>query len=276
MDTANTSPNDTSALNRPLAVVTGASSGIGLELAAELARRGYDLVVAAEDDGIDRAAAGIAGQGGAARAVRADLATYDGVEQLYAAITADGRPVEVVAFNAGVGVHGDFARDTALRDELRLIDLNVRSAVHLAKRLLPAMVARGKGRALFTSSIAAGSPGPYEATYNASKAFLYSFAEAIRHELKDTGVTVTALLPGPTETEFFDRAGLQDTKLGQTKKDDAGEVAREGIEAMFAGKDHVVAGSARNKAQLGAGRVLTEPAKAAAHAKMSEPGSGKS
>lgn len=127
---------------------------------------------------------------------------------------------------------------------------------------------------LFTSSIAATQPGPYMSTYSASKAFLYSFAQALHVELKDTGVSVTALMPGPTDTEFFERAGMEDTKLGQSKKDDRAEVARDGFEAMMAGKDHIVAGSVKNKAQVGAAKVLPDTAIAAAHAKMSEPGSG--
>jgi hypothetical protein len=115
---------------------------------------------------------------------------------------------------------------------------------------------RGRGRLLFTSSIAATMPGPYESTYAASKAFLYSFAQAIRTELKGTGVTVTALMPGLTDTNFFARAGLEDTKLGRSKKDDPAAVARDGFEALMAGKDHVVAGSPRNKAQVAAAKVL--------------------
>ena len=137
------------------------------------------------------------------------------------------------------------------------------------------MIAGGRGAVLFTSSIAATAPGPYHATYAASKAFLLSFAEALRHELRDTGVTVTALMPGPTDTEFFDRAGMQGTKLReQTAKDDPAEVAREGFEALMGGKDHVIAGSAKNKAQAAAGRVLPETKKAAVHARETEPGSG--
>jgi uncharacterized protein len=259
---------------RPLAVVTGASSGIGYSLAEEFARRGYDLVIAAEDAGIDGAAERLAAAGGSVQPVQADLSSYDGVEALHQRITATGRPVDAVAINAGVGVHGDFVRDNDLADELALINLNVTSAVHLAKRVLPSMVDRGAGGVLFTSSIAATSPGPFEATYGASKAFLLSFAEAIRNELKDTGVTVTALMPGPTDTRFFDRAGLQDTKLGQAKKDDPAEVARDGVEALLAGKDHVVAGSAKNKAQVAASKVLPDSAAAGMHRKMSEPGSG--
>jgi short-subunit dehydrogenase len=259
---------------RPLAVVTGASSGIGYALAEEFVRRGFDLVVAAEDTGINAAADRLEAPDAEVLPVTVDLASYDGVETFWREISALGRPVEALAVNAGVGVHGDFVRDNDLSAELNLINLNVTSAVHLAKRVLPGMVERGDGKVLFTSSIAATSPGPFEATYGASKAFLFSFAEGIRNELKDTGVTVTALLPGPTDTNFFDRAGLQDTKLGQSKKDDPAEVAKDGIDALLAGKDQVVAGSAKNKAQVAASNVLPAKAAAAVHRKMSEPGSG--
>jgi short-subunit dehydrogenase len=260
--------------SRPLAVVTGASSGIGYALAEELAGRGYDLVVAAEDGAITDAAARLAGTGTTVEPVQVDLADYDGVERLYAAVGSTGRPVDVLALNAGVGASGDFTRDNPLGVELNLLKLNVLSPVHLAKRVLPGMVERGQGRVLVTSSIAATQPGPFEATYAASKAFLLSFAEAIRNELKDTGVTVTALMPGPTDTDFFERAGMEDTKLGQSKKDDPADVARDGVEALLAGKDRVVAGSVRNKVQTAAARVMPERAKAAAHRSMSEPDSG--
>ena len=207
--------------------------------------------------------------------VRADLATYEGVEELWQAIQVTGRTPDAVAINAGVGVGGDFARDNDLPDELNLINLNITGAVHLARRVLPDMIARGAGRLLFTSSIAASAPGPYHATYAASKAFLLSFAEAIRYELRDTGVTVTALMPGPTDTEFFERAGMHGTKLmDQTPKDDPAEVAREGFEALMAGKDHVVVGSLKNKTQVAAGRVMPETAKAKMQAGETKPGSG--
>jgi short-subunit dehydrogenase len=169
------------------------------------------------------------------------------------------------------GVGGDFARDNDLAAELRLIGLNVTGAVHLAKLVLPGMIAAGHGGLLFTSSIAATAPGPYHAAYAASKAFLLSFAEALRYELRDTGVTVTALMPGPTGTEFFDRAGMQDTRLYGAKKDDPATVAREGVEALLAGKDHVVAGSARNKVQTAAARVLPDTVTARMQARQTEP-----
>jgi uncharacterized protein len=258
---------------RPLAVVTGASSGIGREMAAQFAENGYDLVVAAEDERIESVARSFTGNGVRAVPVQANLATFDGVEDLYQAIRETGRP-DAVAINAGVGVGGDFARDNELADELRLIGLNVTGAVHLARLVLPDMIAAGRGGVLFTSSIAATAPGPYHATYAASKAFLLSFAEAVRYELRDTGVTITALMPGPTDTEFFDRAGMQGTKLREDiSKDDPAEVAREGIEALMAGKDRVVAGSMKNKVQATSGRVLPETAKAAMQGRMTEPGS---
>jgi short-subunit dehydrogenase len=252
---------------RPLAVVTGASSGIGYELAKQFAQNGFDLIVAAEDAGINRAAGDMESLGASAVPVQTDLATYEGVEQLVDVINTRGRPVDAAAINAGVGVHGDFTRENDLRDELRLLNLNVISSVHLAKRVLPPMAERGSGRVLVTSSIAGTMPGPYEATYAASKAFLYSFAEAIRSELRDSGVTVTA--------DFFDRAGDRDSKLDTTKKDDPADVARDGFEALMSGKDHVVAGSMRNKVQVAAGKLMGPTSKATMHGKMAEPGSAR-
>ena len=263
----------TESTTAPLAVVTGASSGIGYELAAEFARHGFDLVIVGAHPRIGDAARSLRDHGRLVDDVQADLATYDGVEALVGRIQATGRPVDALAINAGVGVGGDFT-ETDLRAELNLINLNVVSAVHLTKRLLPDMVARRNGRILFTSSIAATMPGPFEAVYAASKAFLYSFAEAIRNEQSDTGVTVTALLPGPTETQFFERAGMEDTKVATGEKDDPAEVAKQGFEALMAGEDHVIAGSAKNKAMAMASKITPERAKAEMHGRMSEPGSG--
>ena len=259
--------------DRPLAVVTGASSGIGLELARQFAEHGYDLVIAAEDPGITRAAAELGQTGAQVTPEQVDLRQADGVEQLYKAAATSGRPLAAVAINAGVGVHGRFA-ETDLQAELDLVKLNVMSALHLAKRAVTDMVPHGEGDILFTSSIAATMPGPYETVYAASKAFDASFAEGLRAELKDTGVSVTSLMPGPTDTEFFERADMTDTKLGQSSKDDPAEVAKDGYEALMAGKDKVVAGSMKNKLQAAAGRVLPNEATAGMHRKMAEPGSG--
>jgi short-subunit dehydrogenase len=259
---------------RPLAVVTGASSGIGLELARQFAENGFDLIVAAEDGTIHDAAQGLDGDGASVDAVQVDLATPEGVEQLHARITAAGRPVDAVALNAGVGAGGAFATDTDLAAELKLVDLNVRSTVHLAKLVVRDMVARGEGRLLFTSSIASTMPGAFQAVYNASKSFVQSFALALRDELKDTGVTVTSLMPGPTETEFFERADMLDTKVGASDKDDPADVAREGFEALMAGKERVVSASLSTKLQGRGSRLMPDSAKAAMHRRMAEPGSG--
>lgn len=256
---------------RPYAVITGASSGIGLELAREFARNGYDLLINSATPAIEQAGQQLTSLGTQVQSVVADLSTPEGVEQLYAAIQATGRRVDAVVLNAGIGVGGDFARDTSLEKELQLIDLNVRSVVHLTKRVVKDMVAVNEGKILFTSSIASTAPGPFEAVYGASKAFVQSFAQAIRNELKDTGITVTSLMPGPTETNFFHRAGMDNTKVGQGKKDDPAEVAREGFKALMDGDDHVVAGSFKNSAMAGAAKVMSDTAMANVHRKMSKP-----
>ncbi|MEV4755901.1 SDR family NAD(P)-dependent oxidoreductase [Micromonospora sp. NPDC049559] len=259
--------------DRPLAAITGASSGIGYELARQFAEHGYDVVVAAEDAGITDLARALAASGARVEPVQVDLASYDGVERLYQRIRSLNRPLDAVAINAGVGVGGPFAR-TDLAAELNIVDLNVRSAVHLAKRCVQEMVERGTGGILFTSSIAAAQPGPFEAVYAASKSFLQSFSQALANELKDTGVTVTALMPGVTDTRFFERADMLDTRAGSGRKDDPAEVARQGFEALAKGRDHVVAGSLVNRLLTGASKITPDQVKAQLHRRLSEPGSG--
>jgi short-subunit dehydrogenase len=260
---------------KPLAVVTGASSGIGLELARQFAKHEHDLLIVAEDDGIHEVSRKLQAEGARVHSVRSDLATKDGVEQLVAEIKTLARPVSALAINAGIGVGGEFL-ETDLDAEMKLIQLNITSAVHLAKRLVPDMVARQSGKILFTSSIAATMPGPYEAVYAGSKAFLFSFAEALRHELKRHKITVTALLPGPTETNFFHRAGMDDTRAGSSKmKDDPAEVAKQGFDALMAGKDKVFAGSKLNLIMGLANNVVPERIKAGFHALLSEPRSSR-
>jgi short-subunit dehydrogenase len=257
---------------RSLALITGASSGIGRELARTFAEHDYDVVMTAEDAELDAAAADVRQAGTEVTAVRTDLATPEGVDRLIAGVDATGRQVDALALNAGVGNSGAFV-DIPLTDEQRLLGLNIGSTVQLAKHYLPPMVERGDGKVLITSSVAATMPGPYYATYAASKAFMLSLAEALRYEVKDRGVTVTALMPGPTDTEFFDRAGMQDTPIYDAGKDDPKKVAEDGFEALMSGKDHVVAGSMKNRAQTAAGNVMTEPMKAGLHAKMTRPSS---
>ncbi|MCG3040050.1 SDR family NAD(P)-dependent oxidoreductase [Streptomyces fenghuangensis] len=259
--------------SRPLALVTGASSGIGLELARQFAEHGFDLLVNAEDDRLTAAAGELRSFGTGVRAVRADLRRRDEVERLWAAAAEAGRPVDAAALNAGIGRGGAFT-ETDLGDELDLIDLNITSTVHLAKLLLRDMAARGEGRLLITSSLASTMPGPFQAVYNASKSFLQSFSEALAEELRDTGVTVTSLMPGPTDTDFFRRGGLEDTKLAEQATDDPALVARQGFQALMGGEEKKLAGSLKSRAQGRANAVAPDRLKAAAHRRMAEPGSG--
>jgi short-subunit dehydrogenase len=263
---------ETADVQRPLALVTGASSGIGYELARQFAEHGYDLVICAEDESVVSAADRLRAPGGAVEAVVADLRDYAAVERLWSAVAATGRPPAAAALNAGIGRGGPFI-ETELSDELDIVSLNVASTVHLAKRVVVEMAARNEGAVLITSSIAATMPGPFQAVYNASKSFLQSFALALENELKDTGVSVTALMPGPTDTEFFRRADMEDTKIGRGSKDDPAQVARQGFEALMKERSKVVAGSAKTKAQGHVNAVLPDSAKAQAHRKMAEPGS---
>jgi uncharacterized protein len=259
--------------SRKLALVTGASSGIGLELAKQFADHEYDLLINAEDGELDTAAVQLASSGVSVQPIRADLRTVEGVERLWEQVAATGRLLDVAALNAGVGEGGPFL-ETDLSAELEIIDINVRSTVALAKRVLRMMAERDEGKVLITSSIASTMPGSFQAVYNASKSFLQSFTEALQNELKDTGITITALMPGPTETDFFHRAHMDDTKVGQMNKDDPAEVAKQGYEALMKGKATVTAASMKTKTQAVVNKVLPDKVKAATHRRMAEPGSG--
>jgi short-subunit dehydrogenase len=254
------------------AVVTGASSGIGYELAKQFAQNGFDLLIVSEGERIGDAAYDISPLGTKVEAIQANLATHEGVHKLLHAIESAGRPLDAIAINAGVGVSGRFI-DTDLAEELNMVSLNVVSTLHLAKYVVKDMVAQGSGRILFTASIAGTMPTPYEAVYGATKAFVRSLSQSLREELRETGVSVTALMPGATETEFFHRAGGDDTKLGAGEKDDPAQVAKDGFEALMNGKDHVVAGSFKNKLEAAAGYALPDPLVAKAHAAQAAPGS---
>ena len=258
---------------RPLALVTGASSGIGRELAKQFAENGFDLVVAAEDVELDDAVEELRAFGGAVAPVSVDLTRREDCERLVAAVRGSGRALDAAALNAGIGSSGAFV-ETDLEKDLDLIALNCASTVHLAKRFAQDMVARGEGRILITSSVASQAPEPFQAVYGASKAFDQSFALALREELKDSGVTVTALLPGPTDTEFFDRADMTDTKLGASdSKDDPALVARQGYQGLMKGEASVFAGSLASKAMGRLSAVTPAPLATKMKRPMTEPGS---
>ena len=209
--------------------------------------------------------------GAKADAAQADLSTTEGVDKLYAAI--GGRKVDALLANAGRGLgHGFLDQDW---DEARkVVDTNVTGTIYLVQKVGRDMRAQGSGRILITGSIAGFMPGTYQAVYNGTKAFLDSFSFALRAELKDTGVTVTCLMPGATETEFFERADMMDTKVGTDKKDDAGDVARTGFDAMMKGEGDVVTGW-KNKLMSAIANVTPAGMLAEQHRKMAEPGSAK-
>lgn len=255
------------ASQRPLAVVTGASSGIGFELAAECARNGFDLVIAA-DRPMDQAESALTGLGAAVSAIQADLATEEGVAQLCAKI--QGRRVDALIANAGHGLGKGFL-DQSLPEIIHVIDTNITGTLALLHQVGNDMRTRGAGRILIVGSIAGFMPGTFQAVYNGTKAFIDSFAAALRNELKDTPLTVTCLMPGATETEFFQRADMLDTKVGAQEKMPASEVARIGFKAMMDGEADVVAGL-KNKLQAAMAHVMPASALAEQHRKMAEPG----
>lgn len=254
---------------RPLAVVTGASSGIGYHLARCAAEHGYDLVVAADTPLAD-AVQDFEALGARVQAVQADLATTEGVQHLVSAIGE--REVDALMANAGHGLGGSFLQQD-FADILHVINTNVTGTLHLIQQVARGMVARGRGRILVTGSIAGFQPGTFHAVYNGSKAFVDSFALAFRNELKGTEVTVSCLMPGPTDTEFFERAGMETTKVANDEKMmmQPDDVAKIGFQAMLKGEADVVAGL-RNKLQVAMSKVMPAQATAQMHRKLAEPG----
>ena len=251
------------------AIITGASTGIGFELAEIAAENGYDLLVVADEPLIDAAARDFQQHGVTVDSIEADLATLEGVDRLLDA--AQGRRIDLLCANAGRGLGRDFLSQ-AVTDWRRVVDTNITGTVYLLQRVLQQMVAQGEGKVLITGSIAGFIPGSFQAVYNGSKAFIDSFADALRNELKDEkGITITTLMPGATETEFFDRADMMDTKVGQQEKDDAGKVARDGWDALMKGEAHIVSGW-KNKLQAAAAHVTPAAVMAEQHRHMAEPG----
>jgi short-subunit dehydrogenase len=253
---------------RPLAVITGASTGIGYELAKICGERGFNLIIAADEPEIREAAATLRATGATVEALEADLATMEGVDELLAMI--GGRPVAALLANAGRGLGHAFL-DQDWSQVRRVIDTNVTGTLYLIQNVGRAMRKRGEGRILIVGSIAGFMPGTYQAVYNGTKALLDSFSFALRAELVDTGVTVTCLMPGATETDFFERADMLDTKVGASKKQPADEVAKIGFEAMMRGDGDVVSGW-QNKLQAAIAHVMPASALAEMHRAKAAPG----
>ena len=259
--------------SRPLAVVTGASSGIGLELARLCADHDFDLIIAADEPAIEDAATELRRHGAECTAVECDLATPDGVDRLLETIDASGRDVEALVANAGRGLGRAFLEQD-LDEALGVVHTNIDGTIRLIHPIANEMRSRGRGRVLITGSIAGLMPGTFQAVYNGSKAFLDSFAVALNSELAESGVTVTCLMPGATETDFFARADMLDTKVGTQEKADAADVAKVGFDAMMKGELKVVAGL-KNKVRAAASHVLPDSTLAKMHKREAAPGTAK-
>jgi uncharacterized protein len=255
-----------------LALVTGASNGIGLSLAKELAARGYDLIVASKGIRLDAAGEELAATGVRVMPVQADLATSEGIDELWAQVRSTGSDLNIACINAGVGVGGLFS-ETDLDEELNMVYLNCSGTIRLAKYVVRQMLQQQDGKILFTASIAGEMVAPREAVYAATKAFVLSFAHSLNYELRDSKIKVTALQPGPTDTDFFHRAGMDNTQVGQEGKSESqpDDVARQGLDALFAGKDHVYAASAKTKLEGMLANVVPGSVKGAMHEKMAKP-----
>lgn len=260
-------------MDRQFAIVTGASTGIGYELARICAREGLDLLIAADEPEVQNAAEALRNEAGAGsvEALQVNLATEEGVDRLHAA--ARERPIDILMANAGRSLgHAFLDQDIARIREV--IETNVTGTTYLLHKVGNDMRRRNRGRILITGSIAGFTPGSFQAVYNASKAYLNSLSFALREELRDTGISVTCLMPGVTETAFFARADMLDTKVGTEKKDDPAMVAREGFDAMMKGEGDIVTGL-KNKLQTVVANVTPADMLAKQHRKMAEPGTAK-
>lgn len=254
------------------ALITGASSGIGRALAHEFAGHGFNLILTAEDERLVAVGAEVREHGVDVRLIRVDLRSEAGVSQLWAEATQDEPSIAAAALNAGVGVGGGTFVDTDLQAHLDVIKLDVSSTVQLTHLVLRRMLAQNRGRLMITSSLVAAMPGAYQVTYNGSKSFLQSFAEGLQTELKDSPVTVTSLMPGPVQTDFFRRADMLDTPLGAARKVEPEVVARKAYQGLMRGRRRVIGGKLGTYAMERLNTVLPDAAKAKMQELMSKPG----
>ncbi|MCX2481515.1 SDR family oxidoreductase [Pedobacter sp. MC2016-15] len=241
------------------ALITGATSGIGFELAKLFAVDGYNLVIVSRhQDELDAKVAKLEKNGIKVIPIAKDLFDPEEAFALFADLQSQHIRIDILVNNAGQGVYGEF-EDTDIDRELDIINLNISSLVVLTKLFVKEMIERNSGKVLNLASVASKLPGPWQAVYHGTKAFVLSFTEAIREELKDTDITVTALMPGVTDTDFFNKADMLDSKAVQDKDamSDPADVAKDGYEALMAGKDKVISGM-KNKLQVGMSNVLPD------------------
>lgn len=255
---------------RPLALITGGSSGIGLELGKQFAEHGYDVAISGQSGRVFDSADLLRELGVEAFPYQGDAATYAGVEGFWQFVADLDRPVAAAALNVGIGLGGAFVTND-LDDEFRLIAVNVTGTVHMAKRVVQHMAANGEGRILIVSSVSATTPTPFETVYGPSKAFGFSFAESLREELKGSGISVTALLPGATDSDFHANAGMGATNIGLSKKNDKSLVARQGYQALIRGDDHIVGGDDATQQLVVDNRTTPEHVKAERMADLLRP-----
>lgn len=257
-------------------LITGGSNGIGLELAKVFAANGHSLIlVARSEEELQAAREQLQSANVEVVTIVKDLFEPEAAFQLYDEVKRQNLEVSILVNNAGQGEYGLFA-ETDLQRELDIVQLNISSMLTLTKLFLKDMLAKEGGKILNLSSIASKTPGPWQAVYHGTKAFVQSFSEGIRSELKDSGVTVTALLPGATDTDFFNKAGMEDSKIVQDKDKlaDPAKVARDGYDALMSGDDKVISG-AKNKMMVGMSNMMSDSAAAEMMKKQQEPAKGK-
>lgn len=255
------------------ALLTGGTSGIGLELAKLFAKDQYNLIIVARNEDELKSTADLLGKDGiAVRTISKDLFDAGSALEVYDEVKSWGVNIDVLVNDAGQGVYGKFV-DNELERELAIVQLNISSLISLTKFFVKDFVARGSGKILNVASIAGKSPGPYQAVYHGTKAFVHSFNESLRSELKDTGVTLTSLLPGATDTDFFAKADMLDSKIVQGELADPADVAKDGYDALNAGKDMVVSGF-KNKLNVAMGNITPDHLQADLMGKNQQPVEG--
>ncbi|SFG39183.1 Short-chain dehydrogenase [Halobacillus alkaliphilus] len=258
-------------VNRKFVMITGSTSGLGFELAKLFANDGYDVAMSGSSEDIYQSAKEIEKLGVEAYPFKADASTYDDVEEFWKFVKSKDRKLDSAVLNVGIGMGGSFLEND-LQEELKLIDINISGTVHMAKRVVQDMVPNKEGDILIVSSVSATLPTPYETVYGPSKAFGFMFAESLREELKETGVNVTAMLPGATNTSFHHNAGMDSTYFGDEKNKNNKElVAQQGYEALKNELDHVVCGDEATKKEAEENKQTPEEVKAAKHAEKAKP-----